>query len=113
MKDSQADERDHIGRTLRTIEHCALHRRTLRLTCPRCRSVRVLDAVALWWLFHRRGWPDDLASAARRFVCSACRESGQLPPAPAIAVSRDQPNGPQPPYPDEREWKRLVSRYRS
>ena len=34
-------------------------------------------------------------------------------PAPMIAVSRDQPDGPQPPYPDEREWKRLVSRYRS
>lgn len=113
MTGGRTDDRDHVGRTLRTLEQCALHRRSLKLTCRRCRSVRVLDAVPLWWLFHRRGWPDDLASAAARFACSACRDAGHRSPAPAIQVGRDRPDGPQPPYPDEREWKRLVSRYRS
>ncbi|WP_174291056.1 hypothetical protein [Sphingomonas bacterium] len=112
MTIGQVDDRDHIGRALRTIEQCALHRRSLRLTCQRCRLVRVLDAIPVWWLFQQRGWPHDLSGAARRFACSACRETGHRS-EPTIEVGRDRPEGPQPPYPDEREWKRLVSRYRS
>ncbi len=38
-------DHDHIGRRLRTLEECALHKRTLRLTCPKCGHVRVLDAL--------------------------------------------------------------------
>lgn len=108
-----ADDRDHIGRVLRTIEQCALHRRCLRLRCRRCRSERVLDAVPLWWLFQQRGWPDDLRGAAQRFVCATCLGDGQRTSDPHIEVVRGPPEGPQLPYPDEREWKRLVSRYRS
>ena len=108
-----ADDREHIGRALRTIEQCALYRRSLRLTCRRCQSLRILDAVAVWWLFQQRGWPDNLPDVARRFACSACRNKGHQSAAPMIEVGRDPPEGPQPPYLDEREWKRLVSRYRS
>ncbi|WP_374943407.1 hypothetical protein [Sphingomonas sp.] len=74
--------------------------------------MRVLDAIAVWWLFQQRGWTDDLQGAARRFACSACRKDGHRS-TPAIEVGRERSEGPQPPYPDEREWKRLVSRYRS
>jgi hypothetical protein len=53
---------DHVGRRLRTLEQCALYKRTLRLTCPRCGHVRVLDAVCLWWMFNRQ--PSQPAYAA-------------------------------------------------
>lgn len=106
------DDRTHIGRRLACLEHCALHRRTIRLTCPRCGAERRFDAVALWWLFHRKGWNDRLPDAGRRFRCTRCDGAGHLP-RPAVAITREPPDAEQPPYPDERTWRRLVSRYRS
>ncbi|MBB4617267.1 hypothetical protein [Sphingomonas abaci] len=105
-------DHDHIGRRLRTLEECALHKRTLRLTCPACGHVRVLDAVALWWLFQRRGWDGTLGLVGRRLCCSACRAAGQVR-RPRLAIGRDPPTGAALPYPDAATWKRLVSRYRS
>ena len=58
------DAHDHVGRRLRTLEQCALHKRTLRLTCPACGRSRVMDAAALWWLFRRKGWDDALPGVA-------------------------------------------------
>lgn len=106
------DAVDHVGRRLRTLEQCALHRRTLRLTCPGCSRVRRLDAIPLWWLFRRHGWDDDLPGAMRRLCCQACRDQGRVV-RPRHMVTREQPEGHQPPYPSEHEWKKVVSRYRS
>lgn len=104
---------DHVGRRLRTLEQCALHKRTLRLTCPECGHVRILDAVPLWWLFHRRGWEDMLSAVCGRLHCSACRARDGLKARPRITVGRDPPTSDPLPYPDAATWKRLVSRYRS
>jgi hypothetical protein len=109
---SASAEYDHVGRRLRSLEQCALHKRTLRLTCPRCGHVRVIDAVCLWWMFHRRGWDGALPSAAARLCCAFCRERGATA-RPRITVGRDAPTGEALPYPDEATWKKLVSRYRS
>ena len=49
--------RHHVGRTLHTLEQCALHRRSLRLTCRRCRSVRVFDAIPACGYFSNAGVP--------------------------------------------------------
>lgn len=103
---------DHIGRRLRTLEQCALHKRTLRLSCPRCDHRSVLDAVCLWWLFNRRGWDDGLNAVAIRLRCARCRDRGTTT-RPRITVGREPPTGEPLPYPDEATWKRLVSRYRS
>ncbi len=109
---STDDAVDHVGRRLRTLEHCALHRRTIRLTCPACGRARRLDAIPLWWLFVRRGWDDDLPQALDRLCCQPCRDGGRVV-RPRFVVTREQPEGDQPPYPSEHEWKRVVSRYRS
>ncbi len=109
---SAGAEYDHVGRRLRTLEHCALHKRTLRLICPRCGHARVLDAVCLWWMFTRRGWDDGLAAAAARLRCSGCKARGTVV-RPRILVGREAPTGDPLPYPDEATWKKLVSRYRS
>jgi len=110
---SSGSDYDHVGRRLRTFEQCALHKRTLRLTCPECGHTRVLDAVALWWLFHRRGWDDTLSAARGRLHCSACWTRDGHKARPRITVGRDPPTGEPLPYPDAATWKRLVSRYRS
>lgn len=107
------DAHDHVGRRLRTLEQCALHKRTLRLTCPTCGRSRVMDAAALWWLFRRKGWDDALPGVANRLCCEPCRDGRKAVVRPRWAVTRDEPEGPQPPHPDRHDWRRLVSRYRS
>lgn len=103
---------DHLGRRLRTLEECALHKRTIRLTCPECGNLRILDAVALWWMFLRRGWDMTLRAVSRRLCCSVCWAAGHMR-RPRLLVDRDAPTGKALPYPDAATWKRLVSRYRS
>ena len=101
-------------RPLRHLAECALHHRNLKLVCRRCRHVRILQGHAVWWLFERRHWDDRLDRVARRFWCTRCwlsrkrRQHG-----PELVVTRDAPTGDPWPLPDEREWKRLVQRYRS
>lgn len=107
------DTRTHTGQRLRCLEHCALHRRTIKLTCPSCGHVRRLDAVALWWLFSKRGWNDGLPRAYRKLYCEACLVTKGRVFRPVAEITRDPPDERQPPYPDERDWRRLVSRYRS
>jgi hypothetical protein len=107
-------DRDHIGRRLDTLMLCALNRRTIRLACRKCSSVRLLDAVTLWWLFDRKGWSDRFPDVPRRFRCVSCWRDGRgLIRSPVIMVTEQPATGPQFPYPSEQVWKRLVSRYRS
>jgi hypothetical protein len=107
------DDRTHIGERLRTLQHCALHRRTIRLVCRSCGHLRYLEAIRLWWLFSRRMWDDRLPQAIERLCCAKCRAAGRTERF-RFEITRERPDEqPQPPYPDEREWKRIVSRYRS
>lgn len=110
--DRTGADHDHVGRRLRTLEECALHKRTVRLTCPKCGHVRILDAVSLWWLFHQRRWDGTLALVGRRLCCSSCQVRGHVQ-RPQLMIGRDPPTGAPLPYPDAATWKRLVSRYRS
>jgi len=104
---------DHIGRAITTVEGCALNRRTLRLRC-RCGHVALLDGVAVWALAERRRWPGDLKKLASHFYCGKCSEgTGRRVVLSRIELTNETPTGPQPAYPDERTWKRLVARYKS
>ncbi|WP_267414278.1 hypothetical protein [Sphingomonas sp. GC_Shp_4] len=47
LKVAPGDELTHVGQKLRTLQHCALHRRTIKLTCTACERERRFDAVAL------------------------------------------------------------------
>jgi hypothetical protein len=107
--------RDHLNRKLRTIMHCALYRKTLKLVCANdgCGHFRLLDAVPLWWLYHCRSWEDRLPGAVRHFYCSRCWQAQRWILRPRYLVTDEQPAGDQFEYPPESEWKRLVSRYRS
>jgi hypothetical protein len=107
------DELDHANRTLHTLQLCALHRRTIELTCPPCHRVRRLDAVAIWWHFARKRLDDRLPRALRRAYCVSCRyEHGRIV-RPKWRITRDASEPSSLPYPDQRTWRQLVSRYRS
>jgi hypothetical protein len=74
----------------------------------------MLDTMPLWWMFERRGWSQSLSEVRKRFYCSRCLEQrGRKVRGPKLQISLDPPQGAQFAYPDERTWKRLVSRYRS
>ena len=105
--------RDHIGRAITTIEGCALNRLTLRLQCG-CGHVALLDGVAVWALAERRRWPGDLRKLAAHFYCGQCfaRKKRRVR-LRTIQLTNETPVGKQPPYPDERTWKRLIARYKS
>ena len=105
-------EYDHVNRKLRTLEQCALYRRTIEVMCRRCSRIKRFDAVALWWLFQRRGWDGSLRDAAKRFRCSSCPRTG-FSDAIRLQITRGRLDEDQPPYPDAATWKRLVARYRS
>ena len=102
-------------RAFRHITDCALFHENVRVACRRCGNEKIFSGYALWWLFHKRGWDDALRNAKRRFRCVNCsyevtnRRRGVV----ELSLTREEATGPQPPRPDEREWKRLVNRQRS
>ena len=111
---ASAPDRDHLGRKLDTLIHCALNRRTLKLSCRNCPHVGLLDAVPVFFLFERKGWSGLMWDVPKRFYCSRClTERLRKVRAPRVQVTTEQPGKSQFPYPDERTWKKLLSRYRS
>jgi hypothetical protein len=108
--------RDHLNRPMRSFREFALHQRCVRLTCRSrsCGHQAIFEAVCLWWLVERRNWPDDPTKLFSRFYCRRCwslRLGKVFRPYWELTV--DQPNATHLPPPPEREWKRLISRYRS
>lgn len=94
--------------------HCALYRKTLKVRCRRCPHTKLLDAVPLWWHFERKRWSDALPEAVEHLYCGACwRERRLRVSGPRYWITDDKPEAMHLPYPDEREWKRITSRYRS
>jgi RNase P subunit RPR2 len=105
---------DHINRRITTLTHAALMRRTIRLTCRRCPHARRFDPIPIWWLFQRKRWRDTFDDVPKRFYCSRClAELWKRVRDPAVAITNEEPEPSKLPYPDEREWKRFVRRYRS
>lgn len=70
----------------------------VRAWCFSCARGAVIDSI-MWQRFATRGWAQDLASAAARFTCSACRSADHValyparrppppPNAPSLLVER-------------------------
>ena len=96
------------------VGDCALYRRNISLSRRQCRHVRVFDGRYLWWLFERRRWNDELKGIGRRFWCSECQiAKARKARDPTLTITEGAPTGMPLPWPSDREWKRLVSRYRS
>lgn len=70
-------------------------------------SGSVFDSHALWWLFERRHWDDVMRHVGHRLKCRAC--GGRA----CVSWSRDKAATISLLMPDEREWKRAISRFRS
>lgn len=67
----------------------------------------------LWWLFERRGWSDEFRDMPERFYCTRCLGKLQRRVRPGKIVPIERQATITLPMPDEYEWKRALSRYRS
>ena len=98
---------------LEDLFDAAVRQRRVRLTCAKCRHVTVFDAVALWWLFERKGWQDRFKDVRKRCVCLLClHERGLKIRYPELELVGDPPTETRLPLPSEIEWKRELRRRR-
>lgn len=106
MPDSRPAQ-THLGRRIGCVEHEALYHYNVRVACPAWRKGRIFEGHQLWWLFHRRRSNDGLNHLPKRFWCSHCWIADRRKVKPTtVALTQNDPTG-------EREWKRVVSCYRS
>ncbi len=95
------------GRVPTNLFEAAAWHRAIVVVCWRCQREEVFDPHQLWWHFERKRWDDSIGSVVRRLKCKGCKGRGQL------ALERDRKPTIELPDPDERVWKRAVSRFRS
>ena len=95
------------GRVPTNLFECAAWHKSIIATCNRCRREEVFDPHQLWGLFEKKRWNDELVNVARRLKCSKCRGRGRL------TLDRNRAATISLPWPDEREWKRAINRFRS
>lgn len=97
----------------RDLFEAAARRRTVRLTCRRCRHESSFYAAALWWHFRRRAWASELAEVQRRMVCRWClKREGLRIRGPRLRLTSDTPLDTSLPMPSERDWKDEARRRR-
>jgi len=107
-------ERDHVGHKIDTLSLCAVYQKALRIECRSCFHWAVLPAVSVWWLFEQRGWDDGLGQACKRFYCSSCWSRKRYKVKdPHLRTTNEKPNADPFPWPDERTWKRMVTRFKT
>lgn len=92
---------------LRDLFDAAARRRTVRLTCRRCRHENSFPAASLWWHFRRHGWVSEFAEVQRRMVCRWClKREGLRIRGPRLRLTEEAPLDRSLPMPTEQDWKR-------
>ena len=96
-------------RTATNLFEAAAWHENIRVVCSACTHSAVFAPHGLWWLFHCRHWDDRLSEVAKRMKCRmgkrGCRGRATISLCSNTVTI-------QLPQPDEREWKRAVSRFR-
>jgi hypothetical protein len=94
-------------RTASDLFECAAWHLAIVATCRKCKREAVFDPHALWHLYQRKGWRDDLKSVQRRLKCKACGARAFL------SLSRDRASTAVLEMPSASAWKQAISRYRA
>lgn len=95
-----------------SLAELAVMQQNLRATC-RCGHSQIIDGIALWWLFERKGRNQSLRAVGKYLVCARCMKDGQKVNWPAIQTTREPGGQCGLPCPGEQVWKKLVARYRT
>jgi len=85
----------------------------IKVSCA-CGRTATFDPHGLFWRFYKKGWPDDFRSARAKLWCQRCRaRTGEkVRPRRLDLLNRYPEEMVVLPMPDEREWKRLINRFR-
>lgn len=95
------------------IFEAACFHRAVKPVC-RCGHSATFNPHGLWWLFQQRHWNDTFTSAGARFWCIVCAiATRKKVKAVRIEIVRPSEADIVLPWPDEREWKRAISRFRA
>jgi hypothetical protein len=98
---------------LRDLFDAAVRGYTIRLTCRKCGHARILHAHALWWKFHRRGWPSRFRDLRSRCLCLDClRNRSEIVRNPRLDLVHEPITGDPLPLPPKHEWEKELSRRR-
>lgn len=94
------------------ILEAALWHYAVKPVC-RCGHSSTFDPHGLWNHFDKRGWCDSFPDARVRFWCRVCgvRTRRKVRPV-TIEIAKAPKVDVVLPMPDEREWRRIVSRLR-
>lgn len=107
--------RYHDGLKVAThIFEAAAWHYAIKVVCSQCANSATFGAHGLWWHFQRHGWDDQLDTARQRFWCQKCAAlTGKRVRPQRLELVREMATDNWLPLPDEREWKRALSRFRS
>ncbi|MFD1610843.1 hypothetical protein ACFSCW_03395 [Sphingomonas tabacisoli] len=105
------ETRDWYDARLTHLQFLALYKWNVRVTCD-CGRTAVFSGAGLWWRFERKHWSDRLQDVPKRLTCNACKFDRRPRKPPRCEKTRDEVTHPLP-MPDDREWRKMVSRYRS
>jgi ribosomal protein S27E len=94
-------------RHVRTLYDIAISGHHLRALCQGCGHTKVFDGNRLWWLYQRKGWDTAINAIAIHLRCSECGGKTIV-----TRMTLEEPTGPQPIGPSDREWKEHVRRTR-
>ena len=70
------------------LAELAVMQYNLRATCI-CGHSKVIDGVALWWLFERKSRDQSLKAVGKYLICARCVKDGQKVNWPALQTTRD------------------------
>lgn len=100
-------------RVATTVFEAAAWHRAVKLTCPRCGHSATYNAHCLWWRLRKAGKDDSFAVLRQRYFCRRCRDADGQKVRPRIETTTLTIDAITGDWPDEREWKRALSRFRS
>jgi hypothetical protein len=96
-----------------TLFEAAVWHNLIKVRCPRCPNVAIFEAAGVWWHFQKRSGDLALRDARHRFYCLRCsRDRPTRVRATTIELVRGRATR-ELPLPDDREWKRALSRFRA
>lgn len=79
-----------------------------------CGHSATFDPYGIWWRFQCKMWDDSLWKAREKFWCSRCKaRTGRRVRPIRLDLVKPGPDDIRLPMPDEREWKRALSRFRA
>ncbi len=94
------------------IFEAACFHKSVRIVCG-CGNEKLFQAHGLWWLFDRKCWSDEFRHMQERFYCLKCWHHRRSKQRPIVIEACERPATFMLPMPEEREWRRALSRFRS